>query len=72
LPEVSACPPSVVADTIVRTIELGVTITEAASDEEVTTMFCTPVTRDPRCPDCGCRSRFRAAYPDADACRRRG
>ena len=42
--EVTACPPSVVADTIVRTIELGVTITEVAIDEKVTTIFCTPVT----------------------------
>ena len=30
----TACPPSVVADTIMRTIELGVTITDAAVDEE--------------------------------------
>jgi hypothetical protein len=52
LPEVNACPPVVVADTI-RTIELGVTITDAAIDEEQTTIFCTPVVRDPRCPDCG-------------------
>ncbi len=36
-----------------RTIELGVTITDAAVDENVTTIFCTPVMRDPRCPDCG-------------------
>jgi hypothetical protein len=36
----TACPPSVVADTIMRTIELGVTITDAAVDEEVTTIFC--------------------------------
>ncbi|MFZ1177037.1 MAG: hypothetical protein WAO15_12390 [Mycobacterium sp.] len=71
MPEVTACPPSVVADTIVR-IELGVAITEAAIDEKVTTIFCTPVTRNPGCPDCGCRGRYRAASPDADACRRRG
>jgi hypothetical protein len=30
VPEATVCPPSVVADTIMRTIELGVTITEAA------------------------------------------
>lgn len=48
-----ACPPSVVADTIMRTIELGVTITDAAADEKTTTIFCTPLTRDSRCPDCG-------------------
>ncbi len=51
--EVTACPRSVVADTIMRTIELGVTITDAAVDEKQTTIFCRPVVRDPRCPDCG-------------------
>ncbi|MCW2687765.1 MAG: family transposase [Mycobacterium sp.] len=55
----TACPPSVVADTIMRTIELGVTITDAAVDEEVTTVFCAPVARDPRCPDCGREGRYR-------------
>ena len=51
----TSCPPSVVADTIMRTIELGVTITDAAVDtKQTTTIFCTPVARDPRCPDCGC------------------
>ena len=45
----TACPPSVVADTIMRTIELGVTFTDAAVDEKSTTIFCAPVTRDPRC-----------------------
>lgn len=34
MPEASACPRSVVADTIMRTIELGVTITDAAVDVE--------------------------------------
>ena len=32
-----------------RTIELRVTITDAAVDEETTTIFYSPVTRDPRC-----------------------
>ena len=59
MPEATACPPSVVADTIMRTIELGVTITDAAVDEKQTTIFCTPVTRDPRCPDCGADGRYR-------------
>jgi transposase len=59
LPEATACPPSVVADTIMRTIELGVTITDAAVDENATTIFCSPVTRDSRCPDCGREGRYR-------------
>jgi transposase len=42
-----------------RTIELGVTITDAAVDEKQTTIFCTPVARDPRCPDCGLSGRYR-------------
>ena len=57
--EATACPPSVVADTIMRTIELGVTITDAAVDEKQTTIFCTPVSRGPRCPDCGRDGRYR-------------
>jgi len=59
LPEATACPPSVVADTIMRTIELGVAITDAAIDEKSTTIFCTPVARDRRCPDCGRDGRYR-------------
>jgi transposase len=42
-----------------RTIELGVTITDAAVDEKVTTIFCAPLVRDPRCPDCGREGRYR-------------
>jgi transposase len=42
-----------------RTIELGVTITDAAVDERQTTILCTPVARDPRCPDCGGEGRYR-------------
>src|ERR1700730_17004920 len=42
-----------------RTIELGVTITDAAVDEKQTTIFCAPVARDARCPDCGRRGRYR-------------
>lgn len=59
LSEAAACPPSVVADTIMRTIELGVTITDAAVDEKQTTIFCTPLARDPRCPGCGRDGRYR-------------
>jgi transposase len=59
VPEATVCPLSVIADTIMRTIELGVTITDAAIDEKTTTIFCTLVTRDPRCPDCGHEGRYR-------------
>jgi hypothetical protein len=59
VPEATACPPSVVADTIMRTIELGVMITDAAVDEKQTTIFCSPVARDARCPDCGPEGRYR-------------
>src|ERR1700747_2381196 len=46
----ASCLTSLRGGTIVVTIELGVTITEATVDEKVTTIFCTPVTRNPRCP----------------------
>jgi transposase len=59
VPEATAYPPSVVADTIMRTIELGVMITDAAVDEKQTTIFCSPVGRDARCPDCGREGRYR-------------
>ena len=59
MPEATACPPSVVADTIMRTIELGMTITDGAVDDKVTTIFCAPVARDPRFPDCGREGRYR-------------
>ena len=42
-----------------RTIELGVMITDAAIDEKTTTIFCVPVARDPRCPGCGREGRYR-------------
>jgi hypothetical protein len=59
VPDATACPPSVVAGTIMRTIELGVMITDAAVDEKQTTIFCSPVARDARCPDCGREGRYR-------------
>jgi len=52
LPEATVCPPSVVADTIMCTIELGLTITDAAIIDESTTIFCAPVSRDARCLGC--------------------
>jgi hypothetical protein len=43
-----------------RTLELGVPITDAAVDEKVTTIFCTPLARDSRCAVCGSEGRYRA------------
>jgi hypothetical protein len=57
VPEATACPLSVVADTIMRTIELEVAITDAAVDEKSTTIFCAP--GDRRCLDCGPQRRYR-------------
>ncbi|WP_248499514.1 transposase family protein, partial [Tomitella gaofuii] len=42
-----------VADTICRTVELGVTITGAAADsEDRTRIWCSVIGPDPRCPEC--------------------
>ena len=47
-------PVSVVADTIVRTVELGVRITDAAIEGETTVVWCDLITSGPgRCPGCG-------------------
>ena len=45
----------VVADTIVRTVELGVTFTDAAVDGDATVVFCTLLDDGVgrRCPGCG-------------------
>jgi transposase len=49
------CPPAqIVADTIVRTVELGVRITDAALDGETTVLWCELLTDGPgTCPGCG-------------------
>jgi transposase len=47
-------PAQIVADTIVRTVELGVRITDAAVDGEITVLWCDLVTDGPgACPGCG-------------------
>ena len=47
-------PVSVVADTIVRTVELGVRITDAAIEGETTVVWCDLISSGPgRCPGCG-------------------
>ncbi|MEB3065659.1 ISL3 family transposase [[Mycobacterium] zoologicum] len=52
-------PTCLVADTICRTVELGVTITGAAIADELTWIDCRPVEHDPTCPKCGEPGRLR-------------
>ena len=47
------------ADTICRTVELGVSITDAAAEAELTHLFCAPATVDPACAECGVAGRLR-------------
>jgi transposase len=50
----TSAPAQVVADTIVRTVELGVRITDAALAGETTVLWCDLLTDGPgRCPGCG-------------------
>ena len=47
-------PAAVVADTIMRTVEFGVTITDAALDGDATVVFCDLLDDGRRhCPQCG-------------------
>ena len=58
--EPTSLPAAVVADTIVRTVELGVTITDAAVDGDVTVVFCTLLDDGQRqCPGCGKDGNYR-------------
>lgn len=58
--EPTSCAAVVVADTIVRTVELGVTITDAAVDGETTVVFCNLLDDGQReCPGCGSDGRCR-------------
>ena len=51
---------AVVADTIVRTVELGVTITDAAVDGDATVVFCDLLDDGQRhCPGCGSEGIYR-------------
>jgi hypothetical protein len=58
LPEAIASPSAVIADTIMHTIELGMTIADAVAEEKTTTIFRPPVARDRRCPGCGSAGRY--------------
>ena len=54
MPQLTSTPAQIVADTIVRTVELGVRITDAAVAGETTVLWCDLITDGPgRCPDCG-------------------
>jgi transposase len=54
VPDPTSFPVAVVAETIMRTIELGVTITDAAVDGDVTVVFCDLLTEGRQhCPQCG-------------------
>jgi transposase len=56
----TSTPVCVVADTIVRTVELGVTITNAALDRDTTVVFCDLITTAPgRCPGCATVGTYR-------------
>jgi transposase len=56
----TSTPVSVIADTIVRTVELGVTITNAALSGNTTVVFCDLLTDGPgRCPSCGAVGQYR-------------
>jgi transposase len=58
--ELTSLPAAVVADTIMRTVELGVTITDAALDGETTVVFCALVDDGQRdCPACGSAGIYR-------------
>ena len=60
MPEPTSLPAAVVADTIVRTVELGVTITDAAVDGEATVVFCTLLDDgNTDCPGCGAAGVYR-------------
>ena len=56
----TSAPAQIVADTIVRTVELGVRITDAAIAGETTVLWCELLTDGPgRCPGCGLVGAYR-------------
>lgn len=60
VPDSTSPSAAVVADTIIRTVELGVTITDAAVDGEATVVFCNLLDDGQRrCPGCGTEGRYR-------------
>src|SRR4051812_42912226 len=60
MPQPTSAPAQIVADTIVRTVELGVRITDAAVAGETTVLWCDLLTEGPgRCPGCGVTGSYR-------------
>ena len=54
MPQPTSPPAQIVADTIIRTVELGVRITDAALDGDTTVLWCELLTDGPGvCPGCG-------------------
>ena len=62
MPQLTSPPAQIVADTIIRTVELGVRIVNAALAEETTVVWCELLVDGPgRCPGCGVVGVYRDA-----------
>src|SRR4051794_31169245 len=60
MPQRTSAPAQIVADTIIRTVELGVRITDAAVAGETTVLWCDLLVDGPgRCPACGLAGVYR-------------
>ena len=60
MPQPTSVPAQIVADTIVRTVELGVRITDAAMTGQTTVVFADLIVEGPgRCPGCGLVGTYR-------------
>src|SRR3954453_4722500 len=62
MPQLTSPPAQIVADTIIRTVELGVRVVDAALAGETTVLWCELLTEGPgRCPGCGLVGVYRAS-----------
>jgi transposase len=60
MPQPTTLPAQIVADTIIRTVELGVRIVDAALAGQATVLWCELPTDGPgRCPGCGIAGTYR-------------